>query len=55
MENCLRWELEKRPLVSTSLAVGPLQESQRFSFTAILYGFKFESVNLRQREEKTVG
>jgi len=42
MENCLRWELEKRPLVSRSLPVGTLQESQCLNFAALLDGFKLE-------------
>jgi len=44
----------KSPLMPRSLAVGTLQESQRFNFTALLKGFKLEEVDLRQQEDKTV-
>jgi hypothetical protein len=41
--------------MSRSLAVGTVQESQRFNFTEFLKGFKLEEVDVRQQEDKAVG
>jgi hypothetical protein len=49
------WGLEKRPLISRSLAVGTPHGSQHLNFTALLNGFKLEEVNLREQEDKIVG
>jgi hypothetical protein len=52
MEGSLRWELEKRRVLSRSLAVGTLKKSHHYNFTAPLNGFELEEENLIQQGKK---